>query len=90
MKKTKENHEQKRVDILIAIDMLTKAYQHHYDIAVFVGGDDDFTGLVEAVKEQAGKRVVGFYFPRHTSKRLLDEFDSQIDLAYNLPKWFKK
>lgn len=89
MIKTNGDYRQKGVDVLIAIDMLTKAFQNHYDIAVFVGGDDDFIDLVESVKELAGKRIYGFYFPRNTSKRLLNKFDSRIDLAYNLPKWFK-
>lgn len=90
MIRTNGDYRQKGVDVLITIDMLTKAFQNHYDIAVFVGGDDDFIDLVESVKELAGKRIQGFYFPRNTSKRLLNKFDSRIDLAYNLPKWFKK
>ncbi len=83
-----KGNRQKGVDILIAIDMLTKAFQNHYDFAGFIGGDDDFVDLIESVKELAGKKVYGFYFPRNTSKRLLNTFDSRYDLAYNLPKWF--
>ena len=67
MVKTNEDYRQKGVDVLVTIDMLTKAFQNHYDIAIFVGGDDDFIDLIESVKERAGKRVQGFYFPRARS-----------------------
>lgn len=88
--KTNDGYRQKGVDVLIAIDMLTKAFQHHYDIAAFLGSDDDFIDLIESVKELAGKRVYGFYFPYKTSERLLQAFDLKLDLSYNLPKWFTK
>lgn len=88
--KTDDGYRQKGVDILIAIDMLTKAFQNHYDIAAFVGGDDDFIDLIDTVKELAGKRVHGFYFPHNVSQRLFKKFDKKLDLSYNLPKWFKK
>jgi uncharacterized LabA/DUF88 family protein len=79
--KTEEgNYRQKGVDILISVDMLTKAYQNHYDIAVLVGGDDDLVDLVNAIKDWAGKRVYGFYFPKSISKRLLDSLDEAIPL----------
>lgn len=67
---------QKGVDALIAIDMVTKAYQNHYDIAVLLAGDDDFLDVVKAVKN-AGKQVFGFYFEKPTSpsKELKNSFD---------------
>lgn len=46
----------KRVDITLATDMLTHAQRGHYDIAILVGGDEDYVPLVEAVKSE-GKRV---------------------------------
>ena len=70
--------------------MLTKAFQNHYDIAGFLGGDDDFVDLIETVKDSAGKRVFGLYFEEHISNRLLDAFDFSFNLSYNLPKWFPK
>ena len=73
-------YRQKGVDILMSVDMLTKAYQNHYDIAVLVGGDDDLVDLVNAVKDLAGKRVYGFYFPKSVSKGLLDSLDEGIPL----------
>jgi len=40
--------EQKGVDVLIAVDMISKAYENHYDIAIVLGGDRDFYPLIKA------------------------------------------
>lgn len=52
---------QKGVDVLMAVDALTKAYLDHYDVGVFFLGDRDFIPLIEAVKN-TGKKTFGFYF----------------------------
>jgi len=67
---------QKGVDSLIAIDMITKAYQNQYDEAVLVAGDSDFLEIVKAVKS-IGPRVTGAYFEKNTSKDLIHEFDKR-------------
>jgi len=80
--KTEKEHRQKGVDILMAIDMLTKSYENHYEIAILLCGDDDFIDLVEAVKN-TGKRVYGAYIPRHVSNKLLKTLDIRISLDEN-------
>jgi len=76
----KENkYKQKGVDVLMAIDMLTKAYQDQFEVAVFLGGDDDFLDLIKAVKD-VGKNVVGVYFPEKASKRLVKAFDLRVPI----------
>ena len=72
-------YRQKGVDILLATDMVTKAYADHYDIAILLAGDDDMVDLVKAVKD-AGKRVYGAYFMTSASKRLKDSFDRSVFL----------
>jgi len=47
---------QKGVDILLSIDMLSKAYENHYDIAIILSGDDDFLDLVEAIKDPVSSK----------------------------------
>lgn len=76
----KEPRRQKGVDILMAIDMLTKAYENHYDIAILVAGDGDFVDLVEAVKD-AGKRVYGAYIKDHVDDKLLGSLDNHIIIS---------
>jgi uncharacterized LabA/DUF88 family protein len=76
--KTNRVYRQKGVDVLLAIDMITKAYENHYDIAILIGGDDDFTDVVKVVKD-TGKRVYGAYFLNTISKRLVDIFDVRYE-----------
>ena len=70
---------QKGVDSLIAIDMITKAYQNQYDEAVLVAGDTDFLEIVKAVKS-IGPQVTGAYFENNTSQDLIYEFDKRQPL----------
>jgi uncharacterized LabA/DUF88 family protein len=88
-------YKQKGVDVLIAVDMLSKAYLGHYDIAAFLGGDDDFLDLVSAVKNLGGKRVFGFYFKHNVSPDLAKCFDvesilTEKTLRIMVPKIAKK
>jgi len=75
----KEGLRQKGVDIKMAIDMLTKAYDGHYEFAILVAGDGDFADLVEAVKD-AGRRVIGAYYKDNVSPELQKSFDYRIIL----------
>ena len=84
--KTRESYRQKGVDIVMAIDMLSKAYAHHYEIAILVAGDGDFVDLVDAVKD-AGKRVYGAYLEKHVSEKLFESFDFAITLTRGELKW---
>lgn len=72
-------YKQKGVDILLAVDMVTKAYESHYDVAFLVAGDDDMVELIRSVKD-AGKRVYGGYFKDSASKRLVELFDRRFPL----------
>lgn len=80
VKKIEDRFRQKGVDGLIAIDMLSKAYQDHYDIAVLIAGDEDIKPVVDAVKD-AGKRVYGVFFSQHISKELDDSFDKRFVIS---------
>lgn len=42
---------EKKIDIQIAIDIISFAYEDAYDIAVLVSGDGDFVPVVKKVKE---------------------------------------
>jgi len=71
---------QKGIDVLIAIDMLSKAYDDHYDIGILVCGDNDFVPIVKAVKDQTGKRVYGVFFKDQCPDELKREFDEYFEI----------
>ena len=73
----KEKPRQKGVDTLVAIDMITKAYEGQFDLAILVGGDSDFIPLVNAVKS-TGAKVCLAHFPVNHSAEYLRTFDRRI------------
>lgn len=77
---------QKGVDVLLAVDMLSKAHLNHYDVALLLAGDDDYVDLVRAVKDGSGKRVYGAFFPDNASKGLVESFDERIELTEEIVK----
>jgi uncharacterized LabA/DUF88 family protein len=70
---------QKGVDVHLAVDMITKAYQDQYDFAILLAGDDDFLDVINGVKD-SGKRVFGLYFREHISDNLYDALDARIEV----------
>ena len=88
--RTPEGYRQKGVDILMSIDMLTKAYDNHYDIAVLLAGDGDFVELVEAIKDKTGKQVIGLYIPGHVSDKLCMSLDIYAKIPENILNIFQE
>lgn len=68
---------EKAIDVRLATDMLTRAYKDHFDVAILVSGDNDFTDLVQAVKDQ-GKHVEAALFDPPTSSRQLREAADKV------------
>jgi uncharacterized LabA/DUF88 family protein len=55
-KKEDRQRKSKGVDIALTTDMLTHAFQNHFDVAILVSGDEDYCPLVNRVKS-LGKQV---------------------------------
>lgn len=70
----KDKRRQKEVDSLIAVDMVSMAYENQFDIALLIAGDEDHLPVIEAVKN-TGKRVYGCFFEHNISQDLKDAFD---------------
>ncbi len=70
----------KRVDISLAVDMLSHAHRGNYDIAVLVAGDEDYVPLVEAVAAE-GRRVALWFFEDGLSPALARLVDHVFDIG---------
>lgn len=73
----------KQVDIALATEMLTHAHRRNYDLAVLVGGDEDYVPLVEATTLE-GARVVLWFVENGLSKKLQRAVDHYFDLSHVL------
>ena len=73
---------EKRVDLAIAREMLLNAFQHNYQVAVLVAGDEDYVDLVEDIKH-FGIRVTGSFFSNRTSEKLT----LAVDYFHELKIW---
>jgi uncharacterized LabA/DUF88 family protein len=74
---------EKGVDVMLATDLVTRAYRDHYDTAIVVSGDADFYPALQAVKD-AGKQVEVAAFDANISA----EAARTTDLHINLTKTF--
>ncbi len=73
------------VDVEMAMDMISFAYEVKPDILVLVSGDQDFAPVVIKLRER-GIRVEVAAFPETISRVLLDAASGYI----NLDKWMKE
>jgi uncharacterized LabA/DUF88 family protein len=76
----KSNAFEKKVDIQIAIDMVSLAYENAYDTGILLTGDGDFIPVVQKIKD-LGKRVELWAFRYSLAQALKDEFREK-DMYY--------
>ncbi len=65
---------EKGIDVAIAVEALSLAFQDAYDTALLVSGDGDYAELVEAIKRQ-GKHVECAMFRDQSAGILLEHVD---------------
>jgi uncharacterized protein (TIGR00288 family) len=63
---------EKKVDIQIAIDIVSLAYENAYDTAVLISGDGDFVPIIRKIRE-LGKNVEIWAFKYSLAKAISDE-----------------
>ena len=71
--------EQKRIDVLLAIDMVRLCSKKQIDIVVLIAGDSDLVPAVEASKEE-GAIVQLYYCERSVSDELLNVCDERYEI----------
>ncbi len=70
----------KRVDISLAVDMLTHAHRSNYDLAILVAGDEDYVPLVQTVMSE-GKTVVLWFLSSGLSPALERQAEYFFDIG---------
>jgi uncharacterized LabA/DUF88 family protein len=65
---------EKGVDVAIAVESLSLAYEDAYDVALLVSGDGDYAELVEALKRK-GKHVEFAMFKNQAAGVLMEHVD---------------
>jgi|GEM_PF-1226410 len=73
----------KRVDISLATDMLSHAHRKNYDLAILVGGDEDYLPLLQAVAAE-GRRIVLWALESGLSPALARAADHLFDIGHIL------
>ena len=76
---------QKRVDVLLALDLHRFALKGNYDTAILVAGDADFSDIVRMVKDE-GRRVEIYTFPGTRARSLLEATDKSLEITEGLLK----
>src|SRR4051812_16288058 len=78
--KKQKGKRSKRVDISLATDMLSHAHRKNYDLAILVGGDEDYVPLIHAVARE-GARVVVWALESGLSPALARAADHLFDIG---------
>lgn len=78
---------QKRVDVLLSVDLVRMSWDHQIGKAVLVTGDSDFVPAIQAAKD-AGVLTVLYYSRAHPQVSALDELlyacDERVEITQEL------
>lgn len=75
---------EKGVDVQIATDLLSKAFNNQYDVAFLITEDGDFVPAVKEVRGPLEKKVINIHFKREEGPSYLQKnCDEFIDLTYD-------
>ncbi len=67
---------EKKIDIKIAIDIISLAYENVYDTAVLISGDGDFVPVIRKIKD-LGKKIEIWAFKYSLANAIKDELDQK-------------
>lgn len=71
---------QKGVDVQLAVDLVSHAYQDNFDVAVIFSGDADLLESIKLVKV-LGKKVILISHPHQASPNMIKTCDYFYDLS---------
>lgn len=79
----------KEDDINMAVDMVEKACDDGFDVAILISGDGDFVPAVKAVQRK-NKVVENVYFKNSSSRNLKNHCDKSLELTKDMLDSFFK
>ena len=90
-KKSDKNKKSKGVDIALATDMLSNAYNNNFDVAVLVAGDGDYIPLISEIKRLGKVVYIVFFLDRQygTNPDLLLAGDYNFEVGQSLTEAWK-
>ena len=77
--------QQKRVDVLLSVDLVRMSWDHQIQRAIIVSGDSDYVPAVLAAKD-AGVLVQVYYHPRSMHDELRSACDERFEITDALVK----
>ena len=75
---------QKGVDVQLAVDLVSHAYQDNFDVAVVCSGDLDLLESIKIVKTLGKKVIIVSYFCEDNTSKLAKDMLTECDYLYNL------
>ncbi len=75
---------EKGIDVLLATDLLTHSFKNNYDVGILVGGDSDYVGALQAVKDNGKHVEVALFGKERSSQPLRDVADRVIAIDRHL------
>ncbi len=84
----RRGQEQKQVDTMIAVDMLTHSFRKNMHEATLITGDLDFKPLIDALVQDG--MYVSLWYPKgRVNYELVDAADSKLPLRFSIvQQWF--
>lgn len=83
LSKRGEEFEQKRVDVLLAVDLVRMSWDKQINKAILVAGDSDFVPPIQAAKD-AGVLTQIYYSKTAVHDELLDACDDYFEMTQEL------
>lgn len=77
---------EKGTDVQLAADMITHGFKNNYDVAILVGGDNDFVSAIQSVKDNGKHVEIALFGKEGTSRQLRSVADKVTNINARLLK----
>lgn len=84
LKRVRDDFEQKRVDVLLSVDLVRMSWGKQIDRAILVTADSDFVPAVQAAKEAGVITKLAYSPDLPVNNELLEAFDERIEITRDM------